>query len=473
MTSTQMVTRCPQCGTSFRITPAQLQSARGAVRCGACLHIFKARDHLVGAATEAQTSSALVRKPNGDAARSAAQTRPSPKTTAGARPTTASPKVTPRQANAQADKPVSPSERQPEQAHSESRPSTAKPRASERQLSFDQERIDEEWSQLDDDDFLISDDMGESKTSEEEDPFGIGKQSRASSHSLFERAPKPEGEQDQEPTDDTDESWAMSLLEEEEESSNADVSLSKPSAEPSRPGVEEPSRPSFELVEEPTDAELEQASRDSEHMNFHMEPNDSSEESGYRGEHLHARDPERSALLMNIDPEPVEMTWTRQHHRQQRRKWLWGGLALVALLLILVQVAWLQFDRLSRIEPYRSVYAAACGVIGCTLPTLEDRSRIRAYNLVVRNHPDREDALVVDAILLNNAGFAQSFPDLILEFSDLNGEAVAARRFSPGEYLSGELAGRESMPPNQPIHLTLELVDPGEEAVNYRAYIPD
>ncbi|WP_341937823.1 DUF3426 domain-containing protein [Marinimicrobium sp. C2-29] len=465
MTSTQMVTRCPQCGTSFRITPAQLQSARGAVRCGACLHIFKARDHLVGAASEAETSSALVRKPNGDTARSATPTRPSTKTTAGARPPAAGPKATPRQPNTETGKPASQSERKPARAPSESRSSTTKPETKERQLSFDQERIDEEWSQLDDDDFLISDDMGESRTSEEEDPFGIGKQSRASSHSLFERAPKPESEQDQEPTDDTDESWAMSLLEEEEESSSADVSLSKPSGEPSRP--------SFELVEEPTDAELEQASRDSEHMNFHMEPSDSTEESGYRGEHLRARDPERSALLMNIDPEPVEMTWTRQHHRQQRRKWLWGGLALVALLLILVQVAWLQFDRLSRIEPYRSVYATACGVLGCTLPTLEDRSRIRAYNLVVRNHPDRENALVVDAILLNNAGFAQSFPDLILEFSDLNGEAVAARRFSPDEYLSGELAGRESMPPNQPVHLTLELVDPGEEAVNYRAYIPD
>src|SRR5690625_6221614 len=45
---TKMVTRCPQCGTSFRITAAQLQTARGAVRCGACLHIFRAQEHLVG-----------------------------------------------------------------------------------------------------------------------------------------------------------------------------------------------------------------------------------------------------------------------------------------------------------------------------------------------------------------------------------------------------------------------------------------
>lgn len=41
------VTCCPHCSTSFRITAAQLQTARGAVRCGSCLQIFRATDHLV------------------------------------------------------------------------------------------------------------------------------------------------------------------------------------------------------------------------------------------------------------------------------------------------------------------------------------------------------------------------------------------------------------------------------------------
>src|SRR5690625_6121628 len=57
---TKMVTRCPQCGTSFRITAAQLQTARGAVRCGACLHIFRAQEHLVGSSAP-EAPSALVR----------------------------------------------------------------------------------------------------------------------------------------------------------------------------------------------------------------------------------------------------------------------------------------------------------------------------------------------------------------------------------------------------------------------------
>lgn len=40
-------TRCPHCQTSFRVTEAQLATARGLVRCGACLEVFNAQAHWV------------------------------------------------------------------------------------------------------------------------------------------------------------------------------------------------------------------------------------------------------------------------------------------------------------------------------------------------------------------------------------------------------------------------------------------
>ncbi len=39
------VTRCPECQTAFRMTPAQLAAADGKVRCGACLTVFNATDN--------------------------------------------------------------------------------------------------------------------------------------------------------------------------------------------------------------------------------------------------------------------------------------------------------------------------------------------------------------------------------------------------------------------------------------------
>ena len=74
---------------------------------------------------------------------------------------------------------------------------------------------------------------------------------------------------------------------------------------------------------------------------------------------------------------------------------------------------------------------------------------------------------LVDTLLLNRADYEQPFPDLLLVFRDLNDRIVASRRFTPAQYLSGELAGQQDMPVRTPVHIALELVDPGPEAVSY------
>src|SRR3990170_7314175 len=38
--ATSMITKCPACGTLFRVTPEQLQAHQGQVRCGRCMTVF-------------------------------------------------------------------------------------------------------------------------------------------------------------------------------------------------------------------------------------------------------------------------------------------------------------------------------------------------------------------------------------------------------------------------------------------------
>ncbi len=40
------ITRCPDCGTRFKVTDAQLDAHEGLVRCGHCHEVFNAREHL-------------------------------------------------------------------------------------------------------------------------------------------------------------------------------------------------------------------------------------------------------------------------------------------------------------------------------------------------------------------------------------------------------------------------------------------
>lgn len=430
---TKMVTRCPQCGTSFRITAAQLQTARGAVRCGACLHIFRAQEHLVGSSAP-EAPSALVRKP---------ATKPS------AKPAPAAKAPTSGSVQKRADTSPDDAEDTPDST------------LNNQGLPFDQAQIDAESDALDDDDFLISDDLDNPLGTDDDD--ALADTSRHSTSSLFEREFKiPE----EEPIDSADESWAMNLLAEEDQDDDelhvAPVDEKTP-ATSSEQAIQTPSEPVATPEPEVTDSPADSG------IHFHLAASSEEDDEGYAGDRMHAYDSERTALLMGIDPEPVEMEWTPTGDR--KRKLMWAGLALLGLLVLTAQVAWLQFERLSRLEPYRSFYGAICPLLDCELPVLRDPSQIRAVNLVVRSHPTVDDALSVDAILLNTAPFEQPFPDLILEFSDLEGGILAQRRFQPSEYLSGELAGRTLIPRNQHVHVTLELVDPGPNAVSYRAYI--
>ncbi|MDZ5628996.1 MJ0042-type zinc finger domain-containing protein, partial [Achromobacter xylosoxidans] len=38
-----LTTRCPECGTSFKVVPDQLRVRNGLVRCGACATVFDGR----------------------------------------------------------------------------------------------------------------------------------------------------------------------------------------------------------------------------------------------------------------------------------------------------------------------------------------------------------------------------------------------------------------------------------------------
>ncbi len=51
-----MQTRCPECQTSFRVTPEQLKARAGKVRCGQCQGVFNALDSLVDAPASASAA---------------------------------------------------------------------------------------------------------------------------------------------------------------------------------------------------------------------------------------------------------------------------------------------------------------------------------------------------------------------------------------------------------------------------------
>ena len=176
--------------------------------------------------------------------------------------------------------------------------------------------------------------------------------------------------------------------------------------------------------------------------------------------------PSAAALAQRLAQE-VESAGELQFGDAPKRRW-WVPVAIVlALLALVAQVLWYQFDRWALDLRVRPLYAAICSALDCELPVLRDVDAMVAKNLVVRSHPEVAGALLVNAVIVNQAPFAQPFPNLELRFTTLNGTLVAGREFTPGEYLAGELLGAVELARNVPVHVELAIEDPGADAVNY------
>ncbi|MBF7731057.1 DUF3426 domain-containing protein [Pseudomonas sp. N040] len=387
------VTQCPHCRTSFRVSSSQLGAAHGAVRCGACLHVFNAHQHLLNqpaGASTAATAGSVPQRPAGSVVERGAKVA--------------------------------------------------------RQDPLDHVRIhdDLDLDSLD----LDSLDLDEELARLEE----LEQQLEQASLTLAAPAAVAAPEQEHHAARHSEES-AQPVR-----SQPAAVAPSAAATQRREPALAEPApaEPTPEQTAPAEDAEPPATAAAVEEIELTITDSESRAASTFR----------RQQNLFELSDDPLHLEW--QAPRKPWGRWLgWGLLSLLAAGALLGQYTLYHFDELARQDKYRPWFAAACLQLGCTLPTKVDVSLIKSSNLVVRSHPDFAGALVVDAIIYNRASFAQPFPLLELRFSDLNNQLLANRRFKPSEYLSGELAGQDEMPPQTPIHISLDILDPGPQAVNY------
>lgn len=369
-TDSDTLTRCPYCQTRFRVTPRQIEAARGRVRCGHCLYVFNALEY----------------------AQEAAEPAPS-------------------QDDTPPDEDQLVFDDNPEEDAQEGR------------YAGHGESGEDEFSE----DFLSLDAGDRTGFRSELDDFGSGEKL------------------------EDDESWAESLLEEIESEPEAPDTRSAPDARPSPHPEPTPAQEPFEAHLPPEDPEPAETA---------PEP-DAPASSGTR------QKPDWSGL--NVDPivaaKPDRWRWLR------RFTWLVAVLGMAALLVY--QLGWYRFERLALYEPVRPWYEQACEWLGCTLPPLVATDQLEPRQLVVRSHPDMEDALLLEVTIMNEADFNQPWPAIALSFANLNNDVVAQRVFQPDAYLADAEAADGRIPAGEGRRIRLGLKDPGKDAINYRIdFIP-
>lgn len=145
----------------------------------------------------------------------------------------------------------------------------------------------------------------------------------------------------------------------------------------------------------------------------------------------------------------------------------WGVLSIAAVLLLIAQYLHFAVPKMVQNIADRSWAETVCTYVFCKLPTQIDVDKIKTDKLVVRDDPNHAGALLVDSIIYNMASFSQPYPLIELRFNNVNGQVVASRRFTPKEYLNDEVLRDNQMPANMPVYISLQVMDPGEEASGY------
>lgn len=424
-------TKCPHCGSTFRITDAQLAAKGGSVRCGSCLQVFRADLHLVGAAPSAPTAAAAPAAP-------AAKGKP-----AKGDESWALGLMGEEGGKAAGDDEFGFSD---DDISSFIAKGTAAPEAAPgKSVLFDDE---------------LSDAL------EEAGGFSGGLGDEGKIDRLNESA---------------DESWAKDILDELESEKKApkdqygmELVDDKAKAAPKNPKLAAavgmrpapaaaPSTPPARPAARPATPSDDFLGDDADVLSF-LDEDDLSQPAGSsQAAAAPAFLPERP--LAHVDA-PVTL-------KPRRAPVRWGYVlgwtfaCLFAAALLGAQYVIFNFEHLAANPVLRPTLESTCERVGCYVPDIPDPTKLKVDELVVRKHPSVEGALVVDAILKNHADFPQPFPALRLRFSDSAEAVIASRLLKPSEYLQGEARVLRRMPPDTPIRISLEVVDPGKEAISY------
>ena len=145
----------------------------------------------------------------------------------------------------------------------------------------------------------------------------------------------------------------------------------------------------------------------------------------------------------------------------------WTLLSLPLATLLALQYAYFNLNQLSQNAQYRPALASLCSLTGCKLPLLKSPQQIKLVQRDIRAHTDKDNVLVVKAMITNQADTTLAFPMMQLSMQDITGHTITGRRFLPSEYLVDSSSIDTGLAAKQSHHIQLELIDPGQEAVGF------
>jgi len=153
---------------------------------------------------------------------------------------------------------------------------------------------------------------------------------------------------------------------------------------------------------------------------------------------------------------------------RRSRTGLMSALSLLLAVVLLLQLVHHNRQELVRHPRFGPLLGETYTWLGLPLSPNWDPTGYEVQQWGIATVPGSTSTLRVRASVTNRAGFPQPYPLLRLSLEDLWGAEVGVRALEPAEYLPPGTSPERMMAPGQRTDAEVRIVDPGEDAVGFR-----
>ena len=184
--------------------------------------------------------------------------------------------------------------------------------------------------------------------------------------------------------------------------------------------------------------------------------------------------PDRSAASVSTDPQTsrangINLNGALAPRTVPLSRLLWSVAALGLLVVLGWQVKYAYTEKYAQHQEYGPFLTAGCELFNCALPARTDSSRLTLTHTRIDLHPFAPGAIRITVKLVNEAVFAQPYPDLQVTLTDWNGRVVGRRTFPPGRYFAE--GQPETLGSGELGVMLFDIARPHEKAVGFEVNI--
>ncbi|MDQ7049969.1 MAG: DUF3426 domain-containing protein [Enterobacterales bacterium] len=154
----------------------------------------------------------------------------------------------------------------------------------------------------------------------------------------------------------------------------------------------------------------------------------------------------------SYEPDPLDEfdSVVDDYPSELRSKMIMAASAL--LVIILLSQIWSNRQAIAWNDTWGGAMKGVCVLLPCDLKAQRDISKIKLLQRQVSPDEELEETLDIKVMFVNQATFAQPYPNIKIIFSDSNNNPVSTKVFTPADYLKGSQQG-ELMPINTEVHI--------------------